>query len=47
MVTAALYAPMSGDSWNNGIRVEGRPEPPVNEDTGGDFACCCAQPTVS
>src|SRR6185369_12259210 len=27
MVTAVLYAPMSGDSWNNGIRIEGRPEP--------------------
>jgi len=37
MVTAALYAPMSGDSWNNGIRVEGRPEPPAKEDTGAGF----------
>jgi predicted permease len=37
-VTAALYAPMSGDSWNNGIRVEGRPEPPPKEDTGSGFA---------
>src|SRR5215471_17677640 len=34
MVTTALYAPMSGDSWNNGIRIEGRPEPPPKEDTG-------------
>jgi predicted permease len=38
MVTAALYAPMSGDSWNNSIRVEGRPEPPAKEDTGSGFA---------
>jgi putative ABC transport system permease protein len=38
MVTAALYAPMSGDSWNHGIRVEGRPEPPAKEDTGSGFA---------
>jgi putative ABC transport system permease protein len=27
MVAPALYAPMTGDSWNDGIRVEGRPEP--------------------
>jgi predicted permease len=26
-VAPALYAPMTGDSWNNGIRIEGRPEP--------------------
>jgi len=38
MVTAALYAPMTGDSWNNSIRVEGRPEPPAKEDTGSGFA---------
>ncbi|MBV9073644.1 MAG: ABC transporter permease [Acidobacteria bacterium] len=38
MVTAALYAPMSGDSWNEGIRVEGRPEPPPKEDTGAGWA---------
>lgn len=37
-VTAALYAPMSGDSWNEGIRVEGRPEPPANEDTSAGWA---------
>ena len=33
----ALYAPMSGDSWNNGIRIEGRPEPPAKEDTSAGF----------
>jgi predicted permease len=38
MVSAALYAPMSGDSWNDGIRIEGRPEPPANEDTGSGYA---------
>ncbi|MBA0086876.1 MAG: ABC transporter permease, partial [Acidobacteria bacterium Pan2503] len=37
MVTSVLYAPMSGDSWNHGIRVEGRPEPPPREDTGSGF----------
>jgi predicted permease len=38
MVSAALYAPMSGDSWNDGVRIEGRPEPPANEDTGAGYA---------
>lgn len=31
-VGAATYAPMSGDSWNDGIRVEGKPEPAAKED---------------
>jgi putative ABC transport system permease protein len=38
MVAPALYAPMSGDSWNDGIRVEGRPEPGAKEDNGSGFA---------
>jgi predicted permease len=38
MVAPALYAPMTGDSWNEGIRVEGRPEPPAKEDTGAGWA---------
>jgi putative ABC transport system permease protein len=38
MVASALYAPMSGNSWNEGIRVEGRPEPPAREDTGSGWA---------
>ncbi|MGH9643842.1 MAG: ABC transporter permease [Terriglobales bacterium] len=38
MVSAALYAPMSGDSWNNGIRVEGRPEPPAKANTSAGWA---------
>ncbi len=37
MVSPALYAPMTGDSWNNGIRVEGRPEPDAKADTGAGF----------
>ncbi len=37
MASAALYAPMTGDSWNTGIRVEGRPEPPPKEDTGAGW----------
>jgi predicted permease len=38
MVAPALYAPMSGDSWNEGIRVEGRPEPPAKEDKGAGWS---------
>jgi putative ABC transport system permease protein len=37
MVSPALYAPMTGDSWNSGIRIEGRPEPPAKEDTGAGW----------
>jgi putative ABC transport system permease protein len=37
MVAPALYAPMTGDSWNNGIRIEGRPEPDPKADTGAGF----------
>jgi putative ABC transport system permease protein len=38
MVAPALYAPMTGDSWNDGIRVQGRPEPPAKEDTSAGWA---------
>lgn len=38
MVAPVLYAPMSGDSWNEGIRVAGRPEPDAKEDMGAGFA---------
>ncbi|PMX44288.1 permease, partial [Pseudomonas sp. MPR-R2A6] len=31
MGAPALYAPMSGDSWNDGIRVQGQPEPGAKE----------------
>ena len=37
MVAPALYAPMTGDSWNDAIRIEGRPEPGAKEDTGAGF----------
>jgi putative ABC transport system permease protein len=37
MVAPALYAPMTGDSWNNGIRIEGRPEPDPKADMGAGF----------
>jgi predicted permease len=38
MAAPALYAPMTGDSWNDGIRIEGRPEPGAKEDTGAGWA---------
>jgi putative ABC transport system permease protein len=38
MVAPVLYAPMTGDSWNQGIRVAGQPEPPAREDTGTGWA---------
>jgi len=38
MVASALYAPMSGNSWNESIRIEGRPEPPAKEDTSAGWA---------
>ncbi len=38
MVAPALYAPMTGDSWNEGVRIEGRPEPGAKEDTGAGWA---------
>jgi predicted permease len=33
-VTACLYAPMSGDSWNEGVHIEGKPEPDAKSDYG-------------
>ena len=27
MVSSALYAPMTGDEWNTGVHIEGKPEP--------------------
>jgi len=38
MVAPVLYAPMSGDSWNEGIRIAGRPEPGPKEDTSAGWA---------
>ncbi|MBV8114932.1 MAG: FtsX-like permease family protein, partial [Silvibacterium sp.] len=37
MVAPALYAPMTGDSWNNGVRIEGRPEPGPKENVSAGF----------
>lgn len=37
-VAPVLYGPMTGDSWNNGVRISGRPEPSPKEDTGAGFA---------
>ena len=34
----ATYAPMSGDNWNNSIRVEGKPEPHSEENSDAAFA---------
>jgi predicted permease len=33
-----LYAPMSGNSWNEGVRIQGRPEPAPKENTGAGWA---------
>ncbi|HEY1984123.1 MAG TPA: ABC transporter permease [Terracidiphilus sp.] len=37
MARPALYAPMTGDSWNDGIRIQGRPEPGPKEDVGAGY----------
>jgi putative ABC transport system permease protein len=35
-ISAVLYAPMSGDSWNSTVRMEGKPEPgPKDDDSAG------------
>ncbi len=36
-VAAVTYAPMSGDSWNDGVRVQGKPEPHSGEDDGATW----------
>jgi predicted permease len=38
MAAPALYAPMTGDSWNDGIRIEGQPEPDPKADTSASWA---------
>ena len=38
MVAPALYAPMSGDSWNEAVRIAGRPEPGPKEEIGAGWA---------
>lgn len=37
MAAPALYAPMTGDSWNNSVRIAGQPEPGAKDDTGAGF----------
>ncbi|WP_047495734.1 ABC transporter permease [Terriglobus sp. TAA 43] len=37
-VAPALYAPMTGDSWNEGIRVQGQPEPDPKSDSSAGWA---------
>jgi len=36
-VAGMTYAPMSGDSWNDGVRVQGKPEPHSGEDDGATW----------
>ena len=36
-VSAATYAPLSGDQWGHGIRLEGRPEPGPKDDVSTDW----------
>jgi predicted permease len=36
-VAGATYGPMSGDSWNEGIRIQGKPEPHSGDDVGGTW----------
>jgi putative ABC transport system permease protein len=36
-VSAALYAPMSGDSWNTGVLIEGKPDPSAKDHYGATF----------
>ncbi|MEK6398031.1 MAG: FtsX-like permease family protein, partial [Terriglobus sp.] len=37
-VASATYAPMTGDSWNEGIRVQGQPEPDPKADWSAGWA---------
>ena len=37
MAAPALYAPMTGDEWNDSIRVEGRAEPGAKENMSAGF----------
>jgi len=38
MAAPALYAPMTGDSWNSGVRIQGRPEPGPKENTSAGWS---------
>ena len=36
-VSAATYAPMSGNQWNHEIRIQGKPEPGPKDDVSADW----------
>jgi predicted permease len=36
-VSAALYAPMSGDSWNTGVLIDGKPDPSAKDNYSATF----------
>jgi predicted permease len=36
-VAACLYAPMSGDNWNTGVFIEGKPEPSAKDHFGASW----------
>jgi len=36
-VVVAAYAPMSGDNWNTTVRIEGKPEPHIDDKTSAGF----------
>ncbi len=36
-IAGATYAPMSGDSWNTGVRIPGQPEPRAEDDHGATW----------
>jgi predicted permease len=36
-VSAVLYAPMSGDDWNTGVLIEGKPDPSAKDHYGANW----------
>jgi predicted permease len=36
-IAGMTYAPMSGDSWNDGVRIQGKPEPHSGQDDGATW----------
>ncbi len=36
-VSAVLYAPMSGDNWNTGVLIEGKPDPGAKDKYGANW----------
>jgi len=37
MVSSATYAPMTGDEWNTGVRIEGKPEPGPHDNNSAGY----------